>query len=82
MNQMGTGLGLGICKDLVGHMGGSVEVESVLEKGSRFIINLGLQVIDTHLTNNLKQDLSERKKQQILEKHGAFEYIPHFANQF
>ena len=37
-NPAGVGLGLSICKDLIESMGGSVRVESVVNKGTKFII--------------------------------------------
>jgi signal transduction histidine kinase/CheY-like chemotaxis protein len=42
----GTGLGLAICRELCELMGGSVTAESVLGKGSRFIVTLPLDRID------------------------------------
>ncbi len=41
----GTGLGLAICRELCELMGGSVTAESVLGKGSRFIVTLPLDRI-------------------------------------
>jgi len=41
----GTGLGLAICRELCELMGGSVTAESVLGKGSRFIVTLPLERI-------------------------------------
>ena len=38
----GTGLGLGLCRDLVGLMGGRLWVESKLGRGSRFCVELEL----------------------------------------
>lgn len=43
----GTGLGLAICKQLVEKHGGSLEVESLLGKGSKFIVKLPSQIPGT-----------------------------------
>jgi len=39
-NKTGTGLGLSICKSLIELMGGNVNVESELGKGTTFIMQL------------------------------------------
>jgi len=39
-NEKGSGLGLVLCKDFVQRNGGFIKVESVLDKGSRFIFTL------------------------------------------
>jgi signal transduction histidine kinase len=39
-NKRGTGLGLSICKSLIELMGGSVQVESEIGKGTTFIMSL------------------------------------------
>ena len=42
----GTGLGLSICGNLIGMMGGSIEVESELEQGSCFRVRLPLHAVE------------------------------------
>ncbi|MEA4840341.1 MAG: PAS domain S-box protein [Bacteroidales bacterium] len=39
-NEKGSGLGLILCKDFVQRNGGSISVESILEKGSKFIFTV------------------------------------------
>lgn len=39
-NKRGTGLGLSICKQIVEKMGGKIEVESKLNEGTTFTIQL------------------------------------------
>lgn len=45
-NAQGTGLGLAICSNLVRLMGGTLEVESVFGKGSKFSFRLNLPLVD------------------------------------
>lgn len=40
----GTGLGLSICKSIAELMGGTIQVESTYEKGSRFTVSVCLQI--------------------------------------
>ena len=40
VNQKGIGIGLSICKEMIDQMGGSVAVESVVDSGTDFIIDL------------------------------------------
>ena len=44
-NKMGVGLGLTICKELILAMGGTVSIESELNKGTDFIITLHVKVL-------------------------------------
>jgi signal transduction histidine kinase len=39
-NAQGTGLGLSICKNIIEQMGGSVNVQSKVNEGTEFIINM------------------------------------------
>jgi signal transduction histidine kinase/DNA-binding response OmpR family regulator len=45
-NVQGTGLGMGIAKNLVSMMGGDIKVESELDRGSTFTVTLYLKIQD------------------------------------
>jgi signal transduction histidine kinase len=45
LNATGTGLGLSICKNIIEQMGGSVHVESEVNKGTKFEITISFKAI-------------------------------------
>jgi len=45
-NVMGTGLGLAIVKRIVEFMGGTISVESILHKGTKFTVDLPIEAYD------------------------------------
>ena len=56
----GTGLGLTISRRLIEMMGGQLSVESELGKGSRFIVNISIPIVDGH-KNNIKANIKLNK---------------------
>ena len=40
VNKSGVGLGLSICKEIINAHGGSVDIQSEIDRGTDFIINL------------------------------------------
>ncbi len=53
---LGTGLGLAIVKNIVEIMGGKVEVDSAIGRGSKFTVTLSLKVYDEHKPNVKKNN--------------------------
>lgn len=58
-NITGTGLGMPIAKYIVDIMGGSIEIESELQKGSEFHVTLDLKVVEG--TETAKQQQENKK---------------------
>ena len=61
VNIMGTGLGMAIVKKLIDMMGGTIDVESVLGKGSCFTITIDHMVVDEEVVKTENEDLSISK---------------------
>ena len=57
----GTGLGLSICRSLIKLLGGMLEVESVVDKGTTFLFQIPIQIADCKIGNksNLPQPTRE-----------------------
>jgi signal transduction histidine kinase/ActR/RegA family two-component response regulator len=57
VNIMGTGLGMAIVKKLIDMMGGTIDVESVLGKGSTFTITIDHKIVDDERDKTKQEDL-------------------------
>jgi signal transduction histidine kinase/CheY-like chemotaxis protein/AraC-like DNA-binding protein len=51
--QGGMGIGLSLCKDYVELLGGSIQVESILNQGSKFIVRLPLKTSGTIVSEDI-----------------------------
>jgi len=67
-NKYGVGLGLSICKNLIEHMAGSVNVESELNQGTKFTISFKTNCLvnDNDITlKNIRPSIEEEKSPLI-----------------
>ncbi|MCX6076471.1 MAG: ATP-binding protein [Campylobacterales bacterium] len=85
-NCSGTGLGLSICNQLALHMGGRVNVESTLGKGSLFWMEIPIEIHsnECHIFENLKEFLNLKIGLYSKNRESIFQYesLLKYANAF
>ena len=74
--QKGTGLGLPICKKFSELMGGSVSVESELNKGSVFRVIIPVEVVSTSLLEREHSGINQVISRSLLVNNETFRVIP------
>lgn len=93
--NQGAHIGLALCKSLVEHMGGRIEVDSTINQGSRFQVSLPLTVLqqsDTDASSFVptasnedirKTGLNSEQRETLLDlvKRGAIYEIQNYLNQ-
>ena len=63
-------------------MGGEVNVESQVGKGSKFIITQQVKAIDLNVIVNDVEKMNEKEKDNYLTKIRAFDFASNFQSKF
>lgn len=83
MNAKGTGLGMSICKKIITQMGGNVNAESKVGKGTKINVELGLKAVDKQFLSSQDQEfMTNDQKIQHLKKIKALNYFQEFWQVF